>query len=87
MTEAWARFQKGRCLSHARVPRIVQQDWMAARPKTPAQAGHRFDPAALRGMAGEKVFARGEAYAREGRVDVLSDDGTWLRARVTGSER
>src|SRR5437016_4990039 len=32
----------------------------------------RFDIDALRGLAGEKVFARGEAYHRDGQVVILS---------------
>jgi hypothetical protein len=46
----------------------------------------RFDPAALRGLAGDAVFRRGEDYARAGRVELLSDDGTCLRARIIGAE-
>lgn len=46
----------------------------------------RFDPAALRVLAGGAVFGRGEEYARSGRVEFLSDDGERVRARVLGTE-
>jgi uncharacterized Zn finger protein len=46
----------------------------------------RFDPAALRDLAGDAVFRRGEDYARAGRVELLSDDGACLRARIIGTE-
>jgi hypothetical protein len=46
----------------------------------------RFDPAALRALAGGAVFGRGEDYARSGRVELLSDDGERVRARVLGTE-
>jgi uncharacterized Zn finger protein len=46
----------------------------------------RFDPAALRDLAGGAVFGRGEDYARSGRVELLSDDGERVRARVLGTE-
>jgi hypothetical protein len=46
----------------------------------------RFGPAVLRDMAGDTVFWRGEDYVRSGRVELLSDDGDDLRARVAGTE-
>ncbi|MFC7556409.1 SWIM zinc finger domain-containing protein [Pseudoroseomonas wenyumeiae] len=46
----------------------------------------RFEPAVLRDMAGDAVFQRGEEYVRSGRVEILSDDGNDLRARVVGTE-
>ena len=46
----------------------------------------RFDPAGLRVLAGGAVFGRGEEYARSGRVELLSDDGERVRARVLGTE-
>jgi uncharacterized Zn finger protein len=46
----------------------------------------RFDPAALRDLAGDAVFRRGEDYVHAGRVELLSDDGTYLRARIAGTE-
>jgi len=49
-------------------------------------AAPRFDTAALRERAGGKVFARGEEYFRDGHVELLSDDGAGVRARVAGSE-
>ncbi|TWI25242.1 hypothetical protein IQ26_06164 [Mesorhizobium tianshanense] len=32
----------------------------------------RFDPHALRGLVGDAVFARGEAYFQDGMVDILA---------------
>lgn len=46
----------------------------------------RFDVEALRGLAGDKVFARGEAYHREGLVEVLSIERDRVLAQVLGSE-
>lgn len=54
------------------------------RPK--GAAAPRFDTTALRERAGAKVFARGENYFRDGHVELLSDDGASVRARVEGSE-
>jgi tetratricopeptide (TPR) repeat protein len=45
----------------------------------------RFDPSALKRLAGDPAFARGEAYLREGRVELLSDDGVVVSARVAGT--
>ena len=46
----------------------------------------RFDVAALRTQAGDKVFARGEEYHRDGQVDLLSVERDRVLARVLGSE-
>ncbi|MGX5801837.1 SWIM zinc finger family protein [Bradyrhizobium sp. Arg314] len=46
----------------------------------------RFDVAALRKLAGEKVFARGEAYHLNGHVEILSIDSWRALAQVAGSE-
>lgn len=46
----------------------------------------RFDVDALREIAGEAVFARGEAYRREGRVALLSLGPERVLAEVAGSE-
>lgn len=46
----------------------------------------RFDVAALRDLVGDAVFRRGEDYARAGKVELLSDDGACLRARIAGTE-
>jgi len=46
----------------------------------------RFDPATLRDLAGDAVYARGESYHRSGQVELLSDDGRRVRARVAGTE-
>lgn len=56
------------------------------RSAAPSSAPPRFAPQALLELAGEKVFARGEAYHRAGRVEILSDDGRRVLARVLGSE-
>lgn len=60
---------------------------MAARPKKSAgAASHRFDLATLRQLAGDKVFARGVEYHREGQVEIVSIDRSRVLARVMGSE-
>src|SRR6266446_5489349 len=65
---------------------------MTTKPKHPANtietaAGtHRFDLAALRDVAGEKVFARGAAYHEDGQVEIVTFDRTRVLARVIGSE-
>ncbi|MDX8456463.1 SWIM zinc finger family protein [Mesorhizobium sp. VK9D] len=46
----------------------------------------RFDVVALRKLAGEKVFARGEAYHLNGHVEILSIDNWRVLAQVAGSE-
>jgi uncharacterized Zn finger protein len=46
----------------------------------------RFDVAALREFAGEKVFARGVGYHEDGRVEIISIDSARVLARVIGSE-
>lgn len=45
-----------------------------------------FDIAALRKAAGDKMFARGEAYFQAGSVDVVAADGRRVLARVFGTE-
>ena len=45
----------------------------------------RFDVAALKRLAGG-AFARGEAYYREGRVEILAFEPRRVLARVTGTE-
>jgi uncharacterized Zn finger protein len=65
---------------------------MTRKPKYPANsietaAGlDRFDLAALRDVAGEKVFARGAAYHEDGQVEIVTFDRTRVLARVVGSE-
>jgi hypothetical protein len=49
---------------------------MAARPTTRRQGTGRFDNTALHEIAGDALFSRGEVYAREGRVEILSGDGS-----------
>lgn len=46
----------------------------------------RFDPRALKALAGEKVYGRGEAYCRQGVVELLGSRPGRLVARVAGSE-
>ncbi len=46
----------------------------------------RFDLDALRRLAGDKVFARGEAYHRDDRVEILSMGPGRVLASVSGSE-
>jgi tetratricopeptide (TPR) repeat protein len=46
----------------------------------------RFDIAALRELAGDKVFARGEAYHRDGQVVLLSINTERVVAQVSGTE-
>src|SRR5574338_154422 len=47
---------------------------------------HRFDVATLRELAGDKVFARGNEYKEDGRVEIVSIDRLRVLARVVGSE-
>ncbi len=46
----------------------------------------RFDVAALRDVAGEKVFARGVDYHEDGQVEIVTFDRARVLARVIGSE-
>lgn len=46
----------------------------------------RFDVGALRALAGEQVFARGEAYHRGGYVEILSIEPGRIFAQVSGAE-
>lgn len=46
----------------------------------------RFDPHALRDLAGSSVFARGEAYYRDERVEILDVTPSRVLARVAGTE-
>jgi uncharacterized Zn finger protein len=65
---------------------------MTRKPKYPANSNEtaggldRFDVAALRDVAGEKVFARGAAYHEDQRVEIVTFDRTRILARVIGSE-
>jgi uncharacterized Zn finger protein len=55
--------------------------------KTKTNGGQlRFDVATLRDLAGEKVFARGVEYHRDGQVEILSIEVARVIARVIGSE-
>src|SRR6478735_4925125 len=61
---------------------------MTKNPKRPANTiesaacSERFDVAALRDVAGEKVFARGVAYHEDGQVEIITFDRTRVLARV-----
>ena len=46
----------------------------------------RFDTEALRAVAGERAFARGEAYWQDGHVRILTIDPQRVLAQVAGSE-
>jgi len=46
----------------------------------------RFDLDTLRERAGDKVFARGQAYHRDGQVEILAIEPGWVLAQVVGSE-
>lgn len=46
----------------------------------------RFDLDALRALTGEKVFARGEAYHRDGQVRILAIEPARVLAQVLGTE-
>lgn len=46
----------------------------------------RFDIDALRELAGDKVFARGQAYHRDGHVELLAVDADRVLSRVAGTE-
>lgn len=50
------------------------------------KAGFRVDIGALEALAGSRVFSRGQAYFREGRVQILSIDTARVKARVAGSQ-
>lgn len=51
-----------------------------------AKSRSRFDAGALQKFAGEKVFARGEAYHRDGQVAILAIERARVLALVTGTE-
>jgi uncharacterized Zn finger protein len=46
----------------------------------------RFDPDRVRAIAGDRSFARGEAYHRDGQVNILSLSADRVLAEVTGTE-
>jgi len=48
--------------------------------------GPRFDVNVIRELAGEKVFARGEAYHRDGQVEILAVEPGRVLAQVAGTE-
>ncbi len=49
-------------------------------------ARSRFDLDALRDLAGDKVFVRGQAYHRDGQVEILAIEPGWVLAQVAGTE-
>jgi uncharacterized Zn finger protein len=49
-------------------------------------ARSRFDLDALHALAGDKVFARGQAYHRDGQVEILAIEPGWVLAQVAGTE-
>jgi uncharacterized Zn finger protein len=51
-----------------------------------AKCTPRFDPDTLRDLAGDRVFARGDAYFHDGKVDILGVEPGRIVARVTGTE-
>ena len=51
-----------------------------------AKAGPRFDLLTLRNLTGDTVFARGEAYHRDGQVAILSLDKGRVLAQVAGTD-
>src|SRR3984893_12799211 len=59
-------------------------DMTARRSK--AGPGVRFDVTALRKLAGEKVFERGEDYHADGQVEILSLEPERVLAQVAGSD-
>jgi uncharacterized Zn finger protein len=50
------------------------------------QGTAKFDPEALREIAGEKAYARGVSYFKDGCVELLDVNGKRVLARVKGSE-
>ena len=59
---------------------------MAKSAKMTAKSWPHFEPGALRKVAGEKVFARGEAYFHDGLVDLLALEPVRVLGQVTGTE-
>ncbi len=54
--------------------------------KKKAASSPRFDVQALRTLAGEQAFSRGEAYFRQGMVEIIGNDRGRVLARVAGTE-
>ena len=46
----------------------------------------RFDIDAVKAFVGDKTFARGEAYWRDGRVTIIDLNAARVRAQVSGTE-
>lgn len=51
-----------------------------------SKAQSRFDLPTLKDLAGDRVFARGEQYCRDGMVDILGVEPNRIVARVAGTE-
>ena len=74
------------CLEFPKSTLMTREPKRTAKGIETAAGLHRFDVAALRDVAGEKVFARGVAYHEDGQVEIVTFDGTRVLARVIGSE-
>src|SRR6202165_2333539 len=74
------------CLEFPKSTLMTREPTRTAKGIETAAGLHRFDVAALRDVAGEKVFARGVAYHEDGQVEIVTFDGTRVLARVIGSE-
>jgi uncharacterized Zn finger protein len=59
---------------------------MTKSAKMAAKSWPHFEPDTLRKAAGEKAFARGEAYFHDGLVDLLALESARVLGRVTGTE-
>ena len=63
---------------------IAAADMTSRKSKAPTPV--RFDVAALRKLAGSKVFERGEDYHADGQVEILSLEPERVLAQVAGNE-
>jgi hypothetical protein len=66
--------------------RLIDTGAAAAADNMKTKDRRRFDVKALRELAGDKVFARGEDYHRDGQVAILSIRADRVVAQVSGSE-
>src|ERR1700676_2568563 len=74
------------CLEFPKSTLMTREPKRTAKGIETAAGLHRFDVAALRDVAGEKVFARGVAYHEDGQVEIVTFDKARVLARVIGSE-
>lgn len=82
MSEAWARWatkDAGRTIR-----RMAAAQEKLRKSKPPARP--RFDVAALRKLAGNNVFERGEDYHADGQVEILSLESERVLAQVAGTD-